>query len=106
MQFGGRQVLWDTRKTTSQMEHREARKKIYRSTIFFILNPQVRVEDLWAKDLFDFQYLHKVVKRSLKSANLFVYFQTVKQFFILNFLLHFRSFGFIFCLARTSKSVN
>ena len=52
MQFGGRQVLWDTRKTTSQMEKLEEDLSINN---FLYPESASPTKDLWAKDLFGFQ---------------------------------------------------
>ena len=53
MQFGGRQVLWDTRKTTSQMEKLELEDLSINN--FLYPESASSTKDLWAKDLFGFQ---------------------------------------------------
>ena len=80
MQFGGRQVLWDTRKTTSQMEEDLSINN-------FLYPESASSNDLWPKDLFAFEFhcLKSNSSSKIVGVNLFSYFQTNRQNFIVYF---------------------
>ena len=92
MQFGGRQVLWDTRKTTSQMEEDLSINN-------FLYPESASSNDLWPKDLFafEFHYLKSNSRSKIVGVNLFSYFQTSRQNFIVYFCDYCLFISFFFC---------